>query len=51
MATRLPASQRTREELTALIEGRLQTRVVACRSMADNSKAPAWRKSSTATTI
>jgi putative transposase len=25
MATRLPASQRTREELTALIEGRLST--------------------------
>jgi hypothetical protein len=25
MATRLPASQRTREELTALIEGRLCT--------------------------
>jgi hypothetical protein len=24
MATRIPASQRTREELTALIEGRLQ---------------------------
>ena len=25
MATRLPASQRTREELTSLIEGRLST--------------------------
>ena len=25
MATRIPASQRTREELTALIEGRLST--------------------------
>jgi putative transposase len=25
MATRLPASQRTREELSALIEGRLRT--------------------------
>ena len=47
MATRLPASQRTREELSALIEGRLRTAASSTISRVANftssSFADRWR--------